>query len=117
MNGFLNTFKSLDATGKILNLLSSNQATITNNIANVDTPEYVRKETNFEDVIGSIRSPVETELAKKMGPSPLLNDPKGKVVLETELVNMNRNLLYYTMVTRRAGSIVNIIKNIAQVGR
>lgn len=117
MNDFLNTYDGLKISGKLMSLLSQEQATITSNITNVDTPQYVRKESNFENVIGSMRSPIETELAKKMGAGPLLNEQGGKVVLENELLNMQRNFLLYNMVTRRAGSLINIIKNAAQIGR
>lgn len=117
MGNFLNSFKGIEASTQILGLLSKNQAIITGNIANVDTPEYVKKNSNFEEVIGSIRNPLQTELSKKMGPNPLLDEDGGKVNLETELTNMNRNLLYYNMVLRRAGSVINIVKTIGQMGR
>lgn len=117
MAGFFNTIKGIQNTGRLLTLLSQNQAIITNNIANVDTPNYVKQNTNFEQVLGSIRSPIETELAKKVGPCPLLSEGDGKVNLETELMNMQKNFIYYSMVTRRAGSIINIVKNIGQIGR
>lgn len=117
MSDFLNTFNSLSSTGKILDLLSKNNVTITNNLTNVDTPGYVRQNSNFEEVMGSIRSPIETNLAKKMGASPYLNQNDGKVNLETELTNMQRNFLLYNMVTRRAGSLVTTIKAVSQIGR
>ena len=117
MGELFNTFDGLKVSGKILNLLSKDQSIITSNITNVDTPNYIRKKSNFEDVIGSIRSPIETELAKKMGPSPLTSEQDGKVVLENELMNMQRNFLLYSMVTRRAGSLVTVIKGAAQIGR
>lgn len=117
MGEFLNTFQNLHSTGKILGLLGQNQTAIANNISNCQTPNYVRKNTNFAEVIGSMRSPIETPLAKKMGPSPMMMEDKGKVVLEQELTNMQRNFLLYNLVTRRATSLVTTIKNSATLGR
>ncbi|MEW5820597.1 MAG: flagellar basal body protein [Cyanobacteriota bacterium] len=117
MNVFLKTFDSLNITGKMLTLLSNNNSVITNNISNSDTPGYVKQNTNFEQVMGSIRSPIETPLAKRMGPNPMLVEDGGKVVLEEEITNMQRNFLLYNLVTRRAGSLVTTIKSMAQVGR
>lgn len=117
MGGFLNTFKALESTGQMLGLLSKNQSVIANNIANVQTPNYTKQNTNFAEVMGSIRSPIDTTLAKKMGPSPMVTDGDGKVQLEVEFTNMQRNFLLYNMVARQASSLVTIIKSSSQVGR
>lgn len=117
MSDFINSFEGLDATGKILGLLGKNQSTITNNIANMQTPGYVRKETNFQEVIGSMRSPILTDQAERMGPCPMVEEDGGKVVLETELMNMQKNFIFYNMVSRRASSLITTIKAVAQVGR
>ena len=117
MADFLNVFSELNSTNKIMNLISQNHSAITNNISNCQTPGYVKQNTNFADVIGSMRSPIETTLAKKMGPSPSLMENDGKVVLEEEITNMQRNFLMYSMVSRRAGALITIIKSTAQAGR
>lgn len=117
MGEFLNTFKSLKLTGDMMGLLSKNQSVIANNIANVQTPNYTKQNTNFAEVMGSIRSPVETTLAKKMGPSPMVTESDGKVKLEEEFTNMQRNFLLYNMVARQATSLVTIIKSSSQIGR
>lgn len=117
MSDFLNTFDNLKSTGKIMGLLGQNQMAITNNIANVQTPGYTRKETNFQEVIGTMRSPFLTDKAKEMGPCPLVDENGGKVVMESEIANMQKNFIYYNMVTRRASSIIATIKAVAQIGR
>jgi flagellar basal body rod protein FlgB len=117
MAEFLNSFKSLKVTGTLLSLITKNQTVVANNISNLQTPEYVKKNTNFEEVIGSIRSPVLTDLAKEMGPGPTVSEGDGKVVLEEELVNMQKNFLYYSVASRRAASLVTTLKAMAQVGR
>ena len=66
MSEFLNTFRALDRTGKILGLLAKNQTHVMNNISNVHTPNYIKQNTNFQEVIGSMRSPIEIELSKKL---------------------------------------------------
>lgn len=117
MSDVLNSFGSVNLSTQILGLLSRNQTHILNNLSNMDTPNYVKQETNFEDVIGSLRSPLETGLAKKMGPMPLTQKGEGKVTLEEELMNMQQNLIFYNMNIRRAGSFITSIKAVAGVGR
>jgi flagellar basal body rod protein FlgB len=117
MGKFINTFQSMDVARTLLNMISKNQTIITSNVSNYHTPGYVKKNSNFQEVLGSMRSPVLTDLAKKMGPAPMVTEPEGKVVLEEELLNMQRNFLYYSMVSRRSTSLITAIKAIAQVGR
>jgi flagellar basal body rod protein FlgB len=117
MDNLLNTFDGLEKSNKIMGLLSQNQMDITNNLANVHTPNYIKKNSNFHEVLSTMRSPMLTDLAKKVGPCPIIKEEGGKVVLETELSNMQMNFLYYNLALRRAGSLINIIKAVGQTGR
>ena len=117
MSGFINTFDTLKVSGQLMNMLSKNQSIITNNLTNIDTPDYQAQNTNFREVMGTIQSPIMTDLAQKMGPPPLITNNEGKVDLEKELLNMQVNNVFYTLASKRAGKVIAEIKSASQVGR
>ena len=60
------TFTALDSMGKtslMLDLISQKQRALGANVANVDTPGYIRKDIDFSQYIGSMNSPIETKLS------------------------------------------------------
>jgi len=108
---------SIDKTNLILDLITKKQQTIGANLTNAHTPGYQRQDICFEQYIGSLNSPLETKLSKKMGPSPLMNKNGGQVSVSQELVDMQKNMLYYTMATRRVTSVIQELKTITQLGK
>ncbi|MBQ7763936.1 hypothetical protein IJ384_01065 [bacterium] len=71
------TFTALDSMGKtnlMLDLISQKQRALGSNVANVDTPGYVRRDIDFSQYIGSMNSPIETKLSTKLGPSGVIED-------------------------------------------
>ncbi|MCK7485699.1 MAG: flagellar basal body protein [Bacillus subtilis] len=115
MNFNLN--QSIDKTNAIMNLIAKRQQTIGSNLANVNTPGYVRQDVNFEQYLGILNSPLETKLSKKMGSSPLINKDGGEVSPSAELLAMQKNMLMYTMSTRRVSALIQTFKTVAQVGK
>ena len=88
------------------------------NIANVDTPNYVRKDIDFSQYIGSMNSPIETKLSTALGPSGVIEDRRNQEIdIAEELAEMQKNSLMYTMATRRMSNIITEMKTVINVGK
>lgn len=115
------SYTSLDAMGKtslMLDLISQRQRALGTNIANVDTPGYVRKDIDFSTYLGSMNSPLETQLSTKLGPSGIIEDRRNEEIdIAEELSEMQKNSLMYTMATRRMSSIITEMKTVLNVGK
>lgn len=115
------TFTTMDSIGKaslMLDLISQRQRAIGSNIANVDTPGYVRKDINFSQYLGSMNNPLETRLSTKLGPSGVIEDRRGEEIdIASELAEMQKNSLMYTMATRRMSNIITEMKTVINVGK
>jgi len=107
----------LDKTSMLLDLITVKQQAISSNIANINTPGYVRQDISFEQYIGKLNGPLETKMAKTIGPCPLIEEKKGKVNIAEELMAMQKNALFYSVATRRANSLIQELKTVAQVGK
>ena len=100
-------FTSMDNMGKVtlmMDLITQRQRALGSNLANVDTPGYVRRDINFGDYLGSMNSPLETKLSEKLGPS-------------NELMELQQNSILYTMATRRMSNIITEMKTVINVGK
>lgn len=115
------TFTSLDPMGKanlMMDLVSQRQRALGSNIANMDTPGYVRRDINFSQYLGSMNSPLETKLSSALGPSGVIEDKQHvEIDIAEELSEMQKNSLYYTMATRRMSNIINEMKTVINVGK
>jgi flagellar basal body rod protein FlgB len=112
-----NINSQLDKTNMVLDLISIKQQAISSNIANINTPGYVRQDIGFEQYIGKLDSPLETKMAKNIGPCPLVVEKQGKVNIAEELMAMQKNSLFYSVAARRANSLIQELKTVAQVGK
>jgi flagellar basal-body rod protein FlgB len=109
---------SLDLSLHYLSSISARQRLTSANIANAQTPGYTAREMSFAEVLKT-DNPFETNLSQRMGSklSEMNNNTGMPVDLQKELVEMQKNLLFYSMTTRRAASVFNSLKNASQVGR
>lgn len=112
-----NIDSQLDKTNMMLDLISVKQEALSANLANVNTPGYVRQDISFEQYVGKLNSPLETKMAKKIGVCPIAEEKEGKVTVAAELMAMQKNALFYSVATRRANSLIQELKTIAQVGK
>ena len=91
------TFTALDSMGKtnlMLDLISQKQRAIGSNIANVDTPGYVRRNIDFSQYLGSMNSPLETKLSTALGASGVIEDrQKQEIDIAEELSEIQKNTL------------------------
>lgn len=110
--------QSLDLSLQYLNAIAKRQTLTSSNVANAQTPGYTARTVSFGDLLQA-NNPFETSLSQKMGShmSDMGTDTGTPVDLQKELIDMQKNLLFYSMVTRRASSIVSNIKAASQVGR
>ena len=115
------TFTALDSMGKtnlMLDLISQKQRALGSNVANVDTPGYVRRNVDFSQYLGSMNSPIETKLSTALGPSGVIEDRRQKEIdIAEELAEMQKNSLMYTMATRRMSNIITEMKTVLNVGK
>lgn len=114
-------FTSLDNMGKVslmMDLIAQRQRALGSNLANVDTPGYFRRDINFSDYLGSMNSPLETKLSEKLGPSGVIEEKQNQEIdPANELMEIQKNSIYYTMATRRMSNIITEMKTVINVGK
>ena len=102
----------------MMDLISQRQRAIGSNIANVDTPGYVRKDINFATYLGSMNSPLETKLSEKLGPSAVMEEQTYEEINPAqELIALQENSMLYSMATRRMSNIITEMKTVINVGK
>ena len=115
------SYTSLDALGKtnlMLDLISQKQRALGSNVANVDTPGYVRRDVDFAQYLGSMNSPLETQLSSKMGASAIFDDKQHpEIDVAEEFTEIQKNALLYTVATRRMSNIITQMKTVINVGK
>ena len=114
-------FTSLDNMGKVslmMDLITQRQRALGSNLANIDTPGYVRRDVNFSDYLGSMNSPLETKLSEKLGPSGVIDERKYEEIdPANELMELQQNSILYTMATRIMSNIITEMKTVINVGK
>ncbi|MGE0201434.1 MAG: flagellar basal body rod protein FlgB [Candidatus Melainabacteria bacterium] len=115
------TYFQDNSLGKIehaLGTISEYQRVISNNIANVQTPGYRAQKMNFADVLSAQNNPFETSLSRRMGSSRVDIATTGQPVdLQHEMIEMQKNNLYYNMATRWAATYFRNLRTASQIGR
>ena len=114
-------FTALDTFGKaslMMDLISQRQRALGSNIANVDTPGYVRQDIDFGQYLSTMNSPLETKLSQKLGPSAIaIEQTEEPVNAAEELLKMQENSILYSMATRRMSNIITEMKTVINVGK
>jgi flagellar basal-body rod protein FlgB len=104
--------------GLMLDLVSQRQVALGDNLANIHTPGYVRKDINFSEYLGSMNSPLETRLSQKLGPSAIFEEhAEEEIRADRELVELQNNAILYNMATRRMSNIITEMKTVINVGK
>lgn len=112
------SMNSINRVSLMMDLISQRQRAIGSNIANIDTPGYVRKDINFQTYLGSMNSPLETKLSDKLGPSGVLEEREYEEINPAqELIALQENSLLYSMATRRMSNIITEMKTVINVGK
>ena len=105
-------------TSLMLDLIAQRQRDLGSNLANVDTPGYVRRDLDFSQYLGGATAELETRLGQKLGPSPMFEyEQNVEINPAQELTEMQKNSLLYTVATRRMSNIINQMKTVINVGK
>ncbi|HSA06560.1 MAG TPA: hypothetical protein P5556_05230 [Candidatus Gastranaerophilales bacterium] len=109
--------KEINKTNFILDIIGAKQKALSTNLANINTPGYVRQDVKFDQYLGSLDKPLETDLSKKMGSISLPEEGNDRINMTEELAEMQRNSLFYTIATRRISKVFEDLKTVSQLGR
>ena len=103
---------------KILSLVSQRQEALSDNIANMHTKGYRRKDVDFSQYLNSgISSNLENKVVQKYGPAPIVSSSSGgkNISTEDELALMQENYLLYNIAVRHLSSTITEIKTALNV--
>lgn len=113
-----NPVDPMNSTTLMMDLIAKKQKVIGENLANVDTPGYVRKDVDFGQYLGNASSPLEAKLSSVLGSSPVMTESSNEEVNPAnELMELQKNSLLYSMATRRMSNIINEMKTVINVGK
>lgn len=100
-----------------LDLIAARQEAVSGNIANMDTPNYVRKDVEFSQYLNTVNSSLETKLSQRLGPSGIMGTQEKMLSAEDELALMQKNSILYAMAAKQMTSAINEIKTVINVGQ
>ena len=102
---------------KMLNLISARQEALSDNIANMHTIGYKRKDVDFSQYLNSgTSSSLESKMVQKYGPAAISSSSRGeKLTTEDELALMQQNYLLYNVAVRQLSSTITEIKTALNV--
>jgi flagellar basal-body rod protein FlgB len=129
MNIFSGTISTLE---RALDYSSTKQKVISQNIANVDTPNYKAKDVSFknifDDVIGNsfkvkkthikhldFKSPSSTSIIQRNSTS--YNESGNSVDIDQEMADLAKNQIYYNAVTERISGKFSSLQNVIRGGK
>ncbi len=114
-------YTPIDSMGRVslmMDLIAQKQRALGSNIANVDTPGYIRQDIDFGQYLSSMNSPLETRLSEKLGPSAIATQQSEEPVNSAnELLKIQENAILYSMATRRMSNIITEMKTVINVGK
>ena len=103
---------------KMLTMISQRQECLSDNIANMHTKGYRRKDVNFSQYLNNdVSSRLEAKLTEKYGPSPIASSAATgeQITTEEELAKMQENYLLYNVAVRHLSSTITEIKTALNV--
>jgi flagellar basal-body rod protein FlgB len=132
MSGWLDT-SLMNILEKGLDASSQRQRVLSNNVANVDTPNFKRSDVDFQKVLGQaigevgenlplkVTSPLHLQKADAANQSGVVTDQSSSfrtdgnnVDIEREMANVAENGLYYNSVTRAVSSQLGLLRMVIQ---
>ncbi len=101
-----------------LDLIAERHKALASNLANMNTPNYTRKDISFSQFLGGYADPLETKLAHVMGPSPVMTDEISgeRIDPAKELSEMQKNSVLFTIASRRMSSLITQMKTVINMG-
>ena len=109
----------LNQPQKMLSVISQRQEALSDNIANMHTEGYRRKDVDFSQYLNNgTSSNLEVRMIEKYGPSPISSMNSGSqetMSTEDELALMQQNYLLYNVAVRHLSSTITEIKTALNV--
>ena len=107
----------LNSPQKMLSLVSQRQEALSDNIANMHTEGYKRKDVDFSQYLNSgSSSRLENKMIEKFGQTQIVsNDASENITTEDELAKMQENYLLYNIAVRHLSSTITQIKTALNV--
>ncbi len=99
-----------------LDLIANRQEAIAGNVANMDTPNYVRKDVEFSQYLNTMNSPLETTLSQKLGPSGVIEEKGKQLTVEDELAIAQKNSILYGLASKQLNATIKQLKTAINVG-
>ena len=99
---------------RLLSLISMRQEALSDNIANMHTPGYKRKDVNFSQYINTqgAASNLENKMIQSFGSAPISSSESTEAMsVENELSLMQENYLYYSVAARQLSSVITEIRS------
>ncbi len=100
-----------------LDLISNRNEALSSNLANMDTPNYVRRDIEFSQYLNTQDSPLETKLSQKLGPSGVIRAREQELSAADELALMQQNSILYAVAARQMTAAISEIKTAINVGK
>jgi flagellar basal-body rod protein FlgB len=121
------SFSQIDVFKKALNVSWLKNKTITNNIANVDTPGYKKEIVRFDSVLNNaidlvktnekhISTSSESPRIEKMTTTSFRKDGNN-VDIDTEMAELSKNQLKFNIITSQLNSKLSRLKKAIDSGR
>lgn len=115
---------SMDVGTKAISALWQRSNAISDNIANADTPGYQQKSVSFENQLSQALSDDHLDTNELSSVSPQLQVESGTnssadsngVDMETQMVELMRNQLQYSYLTRGVSNQLSLLKTAASNG-
>ena len=108
----------LNNSQKMLSLVSQRQQMLADNIINMHTQGYRRKDIDFSQYLNSgTASSLEERMIEKFGVSPIASNSKSEETIspEQELSLMQQNYMLYNVAVRNLSSTITQIKTALNV--
>lgn len=100
----------------MLDLISNRQEAIAGNIANMNTPNFVRKDVEFSQYLNTMNGSLETKLSQKLGPSGVMEPKEQTLSVTDELAIAQKNSMLYGVAAKHLTSIITEMKTAINVG-
>ncbi len=121
------SFSQIDVFKKALDISWLKNKTITNNIANVDTPGYKKEIVRFDSVLNNaidlvktnekhISTSSESPRIEKMTTTSFRKDGNN-VDIDTEMAELSKNQLKFNIITSQLNSKLSRLKKAIDSGR
>ncbi len=106
----------LKSPQRMLDLISKRQEALSDNIANMHTPGYRRRDVNFSQFLNDASvSRLESKVTEKYGASPITVSQTENISTEEELGRMQENYMLYSAAVRELSSTITQIKTALNV--